>query len=289
MAKIFEYDNEARQKNLAGVEKLAKAVRSTLGPRGRNVMIERPHRAPMITKDGATVAKYVYLKDPMEQMAAELVKDVASKTSDDAGDGTTTATILTHAIYKEGCKKVADGANPVDLKRGIDKAVKVVVKALEELSVPCNTTEAIAQVGTISANSDQEVGDIISRAMAAVGKDGVISVEDGSTFEDELEVVDGMKLERGYVSPYFANIQATMSCELDNPYVLLAGCKLKILRALLPILELVTKSGRSLLIICDELEGEALSALVINNQSGALRSCALYSPGIGNRDRKSVV
>lgn len=286
--KIFEYDEEARQKNLQGVEKLARAVRSTLGPRGRNVMIERKHRPPIITKDGATVAKHVDLKDPMEQMAAELVKDVASKTSDDAGDGTTTATILTHAIYKEGCKRVADGASPMELKRGIDAGVKAATEVLLAMSTPCNTPSAIAQVGTISANSDKEIGNIIAKAMSAAGRDGVISVEEGTGFDHELELVDGMKLDVGYISPYFINKQGSAQCELEDAMVLIVNGELTQLRDVEPLLSELTKTRLPVLIISDDIKGDILPALVINAQQGNLRSCAVPIPGVGDNGRATL-
>src|SRR3990172_9104554 len=256
-AKQFQFDVDARKSSLDGIEKLARAVRVTLGPKGRNVVIQKPFGAPIITKDGVTVAKNVELANPMENIAAALVKDVASKTSDDAGDGTTTATVLTHVIFAEGNKAVSAGINPMDLKRGIDKAVKVVIEELKKLSVPCKDNKAISQVGTISANSDIAIGSIIAKAMEKVGKEGVISVEDGQSLEDELDVVEGMQFDRGYLSPYFINNQQNMTSELENPFILLVDKKVSNIRDLLPTLEAVAKSGRSLLMVSEDVEGEA--------------------------------
>lgn len=287
-AKQFLYDADARKASLDGVEKLTKAVRVTLGPKGRNVVIQKSFGAPLITKDGATVAKNVELSNPLENIAAELVKDVASKTADDAGDGTTTATVLTHAIFAEGIRALAAGVNPMDLKRGIDKGVKVAVDALKGLSVPCEDSKSIAQVGTISANSDETIGNKIAEAMSKVGKEGVITVEDGTGLEDQLEVVEGMQFDRGYLSPYFINNQQNMTCELESPYILLVDKKVSTIRDLLPILENVAKSGRPLLIVAEDVDGEALATLVVNTIRGVVKVCAVKAPGFGDR-RKAML
>ena len=274
-AKQFYFDADARKASLDGVEKLARAVRVTLGPKGRNVVIEKSFGAPLITKDGATVAKNIELPNRMENIAASLVKDVASKTADDAGDGTTTATVLAHAIFAEGVKAVAAGINPMDLKRGIDKAVKVAVETLKAISVPCKDNKAIAQVGTISANSDTTIGNIIADAMAKVGKEGVITVEDGTSLEDQLDIVEGMQFDRGYLSPYFVNNQQNMTAELESPFILLVDKKISNIRDMLPILEAVAKAGRPLLIIAEDVEGEALATLVVNTIRGVVKVCAV--------------
>lgn len=287
MSKDFLYDADARAASLAGAEKLARAVRVTLGPKGRNVLIQK-FGSPLITKDGVTVSKNVELSNPFENIIAALIKDVASKTSDDAGDGTTTATVLAHAIFVEGVKAVAAGMNPMDLKRGIEKAVKSVVDFLKDLSVPCADNMAISQVGRISANDDATIGDLIAEAMSKVGKEGVITVEDGSSLQDELLVVEGMQFDRGYLSPYFINNQQNMSCELDSPYILLIDKKISNIRDLLPVLEAVAKAGRSLLIIAEDVEGEALATLVVNTIRGIVKVCAVKAPGFGDR-RKAML
>lgn len=287
-AKQFLFDVDARKASLDGVEKLARAVRVTLGPKGRNVVIQKSFGAPLITKDGATVAKNIELSDPLQNIAAELVKDVASKTSDDAGDGTTTATVLAHAIFAEGIKALAAGINPMDLKRGIDKAVKAAVEALKGLSVPCSESKAIAQVGTISANADEAIGNIIADAMNRVGKEGVITVEDGNGLENELDVVEGMQFDRGYLSPYFINNQQNMTCELEGPFILLVDKKVSSIRDMLPVLESIAKSGRPLLMIAEDVEGEALATLVVNTIRGVVKVCAVKAPGFGDR-RKAML
>jgi chaperonin GroEL len=273
---------------LAGVNVLADAVKQTLGPKGRNVVLEKSFGAPVVTKDGVSVAKEIELKDKFENMGAQMVKEVASKTSDVAGDGTTTATVLAQAIVREGLKSVAAGANPMDIKRGIDQAVGVVVEELKKLSKPCTDSKAIAQVGTISANSDESIGQIIAQAMDTVGKEGVITVEEGSGLQNELDVVEGMQFDRGYLSPYFINKQDTMGVELENPYVLLHDKKISNIRDLLPALEKTAKSGRSLLIIAEDVDGEALATLVVNNMRGILKVCAVKAPGFGDR-RKAML
>ena len=287
-AKECIFGAEARELSVRAVGLLADAVGVTLGPKGRNVAIQKSFGAPLITKDGATVAKNFELPNAKENMAAALVKDVASKTADDAGDGTTTATVLTHAIFVEGNKAVAAGMNPMDLKRGIDKAVKVVIAALKDLSVPCKDSKAIAQVGTISANSDTEIGEIIASAMDKVGKEGVITVEDGNGLNNELDVVEGMEFDRGYISPYFVNNQQNMTCELDSPFILLIDKKISNIREMLPILEAVAKSGRPLFIVAEDVEGEALATLVVNNIRGIVKVCAVKAPGFGDR-RKAML
>lgn len=287
-AKEVVFAGEARQSILRGVNILADAVKVTLGPRGRNVVIEKSFGAPLITKDGVTVAKEIELKAKGENMGAQMVKEVASKTSDIAGDGTTTATVLAQAILTEGLKSVAAGMNPMDLKRGIDKAVAAAVAELKKISKPCSDQKAIAQVGTISANSDEAVGTIIAEAMAKVGKEGVITVEDGSGLENELSVVEGMQFDRGYLSPYFINNQQNMSVELEDPYILLVDKKISSIREMLPILEGVAKSGRPLLIIAEDVEGEALATLVVNNIRGIVKVAAVKAPGFGDR-RKAMM
>ncbi len=287
-AKEVKFHDAARHRIVAGVNILADAVKVTLGPKGRNVVLERSFGAPTITKDGVSVAKEIELKDKFENMGAQMVKEVASKTSDVAGDGTTTATVLAQAIVQEGMKYVAAGTNPMDLKRGIDKAVTAVVKELKKLSKPCTTSKEIAQVGSISANSDAVIGQKIAEAMEKVGKEGVITVEDGSGLEDELEVVEGMQFDRGYLSPYFINNPDRQIALLDNPYVLLHDKKISNIRDLLPVLEQVAKAGRPLLIIAEEVEGEALATLVVNNIRGILKTCAVKAPGFGDR-RKAML
>jgi chaperonin GroEL len=287
-AKDVRFHESARHKLLAGVNILADAVKVTLGPKGRNVVLERSFGAPTVTKDGVSVAKEIELKDRFENMGAQMVKEVASKTSDVAGDGTTTATVLAQSIVKEGMKFVASGMNPMDLKRGIDKAVIAVVEELKKLSKPCTTTKEIAQVGAISANADEAIGKIISDAMDKVGKEGVITVEDGKGLESELEVVEGMQFDRGYLSPYFINNAEKQISVLEDPYVLLHEKKISNIRDLLPMLEQVAKAGRPLLIIAEEVEGEALATLVVNNLRGILKTCAVKAPGFGDR-RKAML
>ncbi|WP_020166802.1 MULTISPECIES: chaperonin GroEL [Methylotenera] len=287
-AKDVRFGDEVRQKMTNGVNILANAVKVTLGPKGRNVVLERSYGAPTITKDGVSVAKEIELKDKFENMGAQMVKEVASKTSDIAGDGTTTATVLAQAIIREGMKSVAAGMNPMDLKRGIDKAVAAAIVNLKEQSKPCTTSKEIAQVGSISANSDESIGKIIADAMDKVGKEGVITVEDGSGLESELDVVEGMQFDRGYLSPYFINNQERQIALLDNPFVLLHDKKVSNIRDLLPTLEQVAKSGRPLLIIAEDIDGEALATLVVNNIRGILKTVAVKAPGFGDR-RKAML
>ncbi|HBT58908.1 MAG TPA: molecular chaperone GroEL, partial [Pseudomonas sp.] len=287
-AKEVKFGISGRNKMLDGVNTLANAVKATLGPKGRNVLIERSFGAPLITKDGVSVAKEIELKDKFENMGAQLVKDVASRANDDAGDGTTTATVLAQAIVTEGLKAVAAGMNPMDLKRGIDKATAAIVAELKNLAKPCADSKAIAQVGTISANSDESVGNIIAEAMDRVGKEGVITVEEGSGLENELSVVEGMQFDRGYLSPYFVNKPETMSADLDNPYILLVDKKISNIRELLPVLEAVAKAGRPLMIVAEDVEGEALATLVVNNMRGIVKVAAVKAPGFGDR-RKAML
>ncbi len=287
-AKDVKFSDEARQRMVAGVNILADAVKVTLGPKGRNVVLDKAFGAPTVTKDGVSVAKEIELEDKFENMGAQMVKEVASQTSDIAGDGTTTATVLAQAIVREGMKAVAAGMNPMDLKRGIDKAVNVAVGELKKLSEPCSDTKAIAQVGTISANSDENVGEIIAEAMEKVGKEGVITVEEGSSLENELDVVEGMQFDRGYLSPYFVTNQQNMQAELEEPFVLLFDKKISNIRDLLPILEGVAKAGRPLLIISEDTEGEALATLVVNSIRGIVKVCAVKAPGFGDR-RKAML
>ena len=287
-AKEIKFGPDARNLMLDGVNMLANAVKVTLGPKGRNVVLDRSFGAPTITKDGVSVAQEIELEGRFENMGAQMVKEVASKTNDVAGDGTTTATVLAQALVAEGVKSVAAGMNPMDLKRGIDKATEAAVKALRDLSQPCNDTKAIAQVGTISANSDLSVGEIIAEAMEKVGNAGVITVEEGSGFDNELEVVEGMQFERGYLSPYFVNNQDTMSAILEMPHILLNEAKISNIRDLLPALEIAQKSGRPLLIIAEDIEGEALATLVVNNMRGIVKVAAVKSPGFGDR-RKAIL
>jgi chaperonin GroEL len=287
-AKDVRFHEPARHKLLAGVNILADAVKVTLGPKGRNVVLERSFGAPTVTKDGVSVAKEIELKDKFENMGAQMVKEVASKTSDVAGDGTTTATVLAQSIVKEGMKFVASGMNPMDLKRGIDRAVIAVVEELKKLSKPCTTSKEIAQVGAISANADEAIGKIISDAMDKVGKEGVITVEDGKGLQNELEVVEGMQFDRGYLSPYFINNAEKQISVLEDPYILLHDKKISNIRELLPILEQVAKSGKPLLIIAEEVEGEALATLVVNNLRGILKTSAVKAPGFGDR-RKAML
>jgi chaperonin GroEL len=287
-AKEVRFHEDARHKILAGVNVLANAVKATLGPKGRNVVLERSFGAPTVTKDGVSVAKEIELKDKFENMGAQMVKEVASKTSDVAGDGTTTATVLAQAIFREGIKYVAAGMNPMDLKRGIDKAVAATTEELKKISKPCTTSKEIAQVGSISANADSDIGKIIADAMDKVGKEGVITVEDGKGLNNELEVVEGMQFDRGYLSPYFINNAEKQGCVLENPYILLHDKKISSIRDLLPILEQVAKAGRPLLIIAEEVEGEALATLVVNTLRGILKTCAVKAPGFGDR-RKAML
>ena len=287
-AKDVKFHNSARTKIVAGVNILADAVRVTLGPKGRNVVLERSFGAPTITKDGVSVAKEIELKDKFENMGAQMVKEVASKTSDVAGDGTTTATVLAQAIVQEGMKYVAAGMTPMDLKRGIEKAVESVVDELKKLSKPCTTSKEIAQVGAISANADEDIGKLIADAMDKVGKEGVITVEDGKSLESELEVVEGMQFDRGYLSPYFINQPDKQMSLLENPYVLLHDKKISNIRELLPVLEQVAKAGRPLLIVAEDVDGEALATLVVNNLRGILKTCAVKAPGFGDR-RKAML
>jgi len=287
-AKSLSFGSEARERLLSGVDILRKAVEQTLGPSGRNVVIEKSFGAPIITKDGVTVAKEIELEDKIANMGAQMLKEVASKTSDIAGDGTTTATVLAACIARKGNELVVAGMNPMELKRGIDKAVIAAVEALKKMSVPCLDDKAIAQVGTISANADPAIGGIIAQAMAKVGKEGVITVEDGTNLEDELNIVEGMQFDRGYISPYFANNQQNMTCELENPYILLVDKKISNIREMLPTLETVAKGGRSLLIIAEDVEGEALATLVVNNIRGIVKVCAVKAPGFGDR-RKAML
>ena len=287
-AKEIRFSDDARQKMFAGVNILANAVRVTLGPKGRNVVIDKSFGAPTVTKDGVSVAKEIELADKFENMGAQMVKEVASQTSDVAGDGTTTATILAQAVLREGLKSVAAGMNPMDLKRGVDKATIAIIDELQKLSVPCEDATAIAQVGSISANSDLEVGEIISDAMEKVGKEGVITVEEGSGLANELDVVEGMQFDRGYLSPYFINNQQSQTVELENPLILLYDKKISNIRDLLPILEGVAKSGRPLLIVCEDVEGEALATLVVNNIRGIVKVAAVKAPGFGDR-RKAML
>ena len=287
-AKDVRFGDEVRQKMTNGVNILANAVKVTLGPKGRNVVLERSYGAPTITKDGVSVAKEIELKDKFENMGAQMVKEVASKTSDIAGDGTTTATVLAQAIIREGMKSVAAGMNPMDLKRGIDKAVAAAIADLKSQSKPCTTSKEIAQVGSISANSDETIGKIIADAMDKVGKEGVITVEDGSGLESELDVVEGMQFDRGYLSPYFINNQERQIALMENPLVLLHDKKISNIRDLLPTLEQVAKSGRPLLIIAEDIDGEALATLVVNNIRGILKTTAVKAPGFGDR-RKAML
>ncbi|MCT7655110.1 chaperonin GroEL [Oceanimonas sp. NS1] len=287
-AKDVKFGNDARVKMLKGVNILADAVKVTLGPKGRNVVLDKSFGAPNITKDGVSVAKEIELEDKFENMGAQMVKEVASKANDEAGDGTTTATVLAQAIVNEGLKAVAAGMNPMDLKRGIDKAVVQAVAELKGLSVPCKDTKAIAQVGTISANSDEKVGQLIAEAMEKVGTDGVITVEEGQGLEDELDVVEGMQFDRGYLSPYFINKQETGTVELDDPFILLVDKKVSNIRELLPVLEGVAKQSKPLLIVAEDVEGEALATLVVNNMRGIVKVAGVKAPGFGDR-RKAML
>ena len=287
-AKEVRFGDDARVKMFRGVNILANAVKATLGPKGRNAVLEKSFGAPTITKDGVSVAKEIELKDKFENMGAQLVKEVASNTSDEAGDGTTTATVLAQAIIREGLKAVSAGRNPMDIKRGIDKAVSAITDELKKLSKPCKDSKAIAQVGTISANSDSSIGKTIAEAMEKVGKEGVITVEEGSGLQNELDVVEGMQFDRGYLSPYFINNQQTQVTDLDKPLILLSDKKISNIREMLPLLEAVAKSGRPLLIIAEDVEGEALATLVVNNIRGILKVAAVKAPGFGDR-RKAML
>jgi len=287
-AKEVRFGGDARQRMQRGVDTLANAVKVTLGPRGRNVVLEKSFGSPNSTKDGVSVAKEIELDDKFENMGAQMVKEVASQTSDTAGDGTTTATVLAQSILHEGNKAVTAGMNPMDLKRGIDKAVKAAVAELQNLSKPCNDSKAIAQVGAISSNSDHEIGQLIADAMNKVGQEGVITVEEGSGLENELEVVEGMQFDRGYQSPYFVTNNQSMQAELDNPYILIHDKKISNIRDLLPVLEAVSKDGKPLLIVSEEVEGEALATLVVNNIRGIVKVCAVKAPGFGDR-RKAML
>ncbi len=287
-AKEVVFGSDARARMMEGVTVLANAVKATLGPKGRNVVLERSFGAPTVTKDGVSVAKEIELKDKLQNMGAQMVKEVASKTSDNAGDGTTTATVLAQAIAREGMKYVAAGMNPMDLKRGIDKAVVALIEELKKISKPCTTSKEIAQVGTISANADENVGQIIAEAMDKVGKEGVITVEDGKSLDNELDIVEGMQFDRGYLSPYFINNQDRQVAALDNPYILLNDKKVSNIRDLLPVLEQVAKSSRPLLIIAEDVDGEALATLVVNSIRGVLKTVAVKAPGFGDR-RKAML
>lgn len=287
-AKDVKFGNDARVKMLNGVNILANAVKVTLGPKGRNVVLDKSFGAPTITKDGVSVAREIELEDKFENMGAQMVKEVASKANDAAGDGTTTATVLAQSIVTEGLKAVAAGMNPMDLKRGIDKAVVAAVAELKKLSVPCSDSKAIAQVGTISANSDETVGTLIAQAMDKVGKEGVITVEEGTGLEDELDVVEGMQFDRGYLSPYFINKPETGAVELDSPYILLVDKKISNIRELLPVLEAVAKAGKPLVIVAEDVEGEALATLVVNTMRGIVKVAAVKAPGFGDR-RKAML
>jgi chaperonin GroEL len=287
-AKDVVFGDNARTKMVEGVNILANAVKVTLGPKGRNVVIERSFGGPTITKDGVSVAKEIELKDKLQNMGAQMVKEVASKTADIAGDGTTTATVLAQSIVREGMKYVVSGHNPMDLKRGIDKAVTAALEELKKISKPCTTTKEIAQVGSISANSDVSIGQRIAEAMEKVGKEGVITVEDGKSLEDELEVVEGMQFDRGYLSPYFINQPEKQVAVLESPYILLFDKKISNIRDLLPVLEQVAKSGRPLMIVAEDVEGEALATLVVNNIRGIIKTCAVKAPGFGDR-RKAML
>ena len=287
-AKDVRFSDDARQRMFRGVNVLANAVKVTLGPKGRNAVLDKSYGAPTVTKDGVSVAKEIELKDKFENMGAQMVKEVASNTSDEAGDGTTTATVLAQAIIREGLKSVAAGANPMDLKRGIDQAVIAATEELKKLSKPCKDPKAIAQVGTISANSDESIGKTIADAMAKVGKEGVITVEEGQGLENELEVVEGMQFDRGYLSPYFINNQQSQSAELEKPLILLVDKKISNIRELLPLLETIAKSGRQLLIVAEDVEGEALATLVVNTIRGIVKVAAVKAPGFGDR-RKAML
>ncbi len=287
-AKEVKFGENARQKMLSGINMLADTVRVTLGPRGRNVVLDKSFGAPTVTKDGVSVAKEIQLKDKFENMGAQMVKEVASQASETAGDGTTTATVLAQSIVNEGLKSVAAGMNPMDLKRGIDKAVRAAVDELQKIAQPCEDSKAIAQVGTISANSDEQVGKIIAEAMEKVGKEGVITVEEGNSLENELDVVEGMQFDRGYISPYFINNQDSMAVEMDSPCILMVDKKISNVREMLPLLEQVAKAGKPLIVVAEDVEGEALATLVVNNMRGIVKVASCKAPGFGDR-RKSML
>ncbi|WP_043319899.1 chaperonin GroEL [Microbulbifer sp. HZ11] len=287
-AKVVKFSDDARERMLAGVNILADAVKATLGPKGRNVVLSKSFGAPRVTKDGVSVAKEIELKDKFQNMGAQMVKEVASKTADVAGDGTTTATVLAQALVREGHKSIAAGMNPMDLKRGIDTAVKAAVEELAKLSKPCDDTKSIGQVGTVSANWNEDIGKIIAEAMEKVGRDGVITVEEGKSLQNELEVVEGMQFDRGYLSPYFVTNQEKMQAELDNPYILLFDKKISNIRDLVPLLESVAKAGRPLVLIAEDIEGEALATLVVNSLRGTIKVAAVKAPGFGDR-RKAML
>ncbi len=287
-AKEVKFSSDARNRMMEGVNVLSNAVKVTLGPKGRNVVLEKSFGAPTVTKDGVSVAKEIELKDKFENMGAQMVKEVASQTSDIAGDGTTTATVLAQAMVREGLKAVAAGMNPMDLKRGMDKALTAAVAELKELSKPCSDNKEIAQVGTISANSDDSIGEIIAEAMEKVGKEGVITVEEGKSLHNELDVVEGMQFDRGYLSPYFINNQQSQTAELEDPFILLHDKKISNIRELLPVLEAVAKAGRPLMIVAEDIEGEALATLVVNSLRGIIKVCAVKAPGFGDR-RKAML
>src|SRR5690625_6854960 len=287
-AKEIQFGDKARQRMLRGINLLADAVKVTLGPRGRNVVLDKAFGAPTITKDGVSVAKEIELQDKFENMGAQLLKEVASRASDDAGDGTTTATVLAQAIVTEGLKGIAAGMNPMDLKRGIDTAVRAAVEELRAMAKPCADARSIAQVGTISANSDETIGKIIADAMDKVGKEGVITVEEGTSLDSELDVVEGMQFDRGYLSPYFISNQERMAVELEDPYILLVDKKISNIRDLLPLLEQVAKASKPLVIVAEDVEGEALATLVVNNMRGIIKAAACKAPGFGDR-RKAML
>jgi chaperonin GroEL len=287
-AKEVRFSDDARTRMVRGVNLLANAVKATLGPKGRNAVLEKSFGAPTVTKDGVSVAKEIELKDKFENMGAQMVKEVASSTSDEAGDGTTTATVLAQAIIREGMKAVASGINPMDVKRGVDLAVAAAVDELKKLSKPCKDSKAIAQVGTISANSDEAIGKKIAEAMEKVGKEGVITVEEGSGLENELEVVEGMQFDRGYLSPYFINNAQNQTSELEGPYILLYDKKISNIREMLPLLEGIAKAGKPLLVIAEDVEGEALATLVVNTIRGIVKVCAVKAPGFGDRRKEML-
>ena len=288
MAKEIFYSDKARSGLFDGVTKLANAVKVTMGPRGRNVLIQKSYGAPHITKDGVSVAREIELSDPLENMGVQLVKEVASNTADEAGDGTTTATVLAHAIFKEGLRNITAGANPIEVKRGMDKASAAIIEALQKMSQEVKDKKEIAQVATISANSDENIGNLIAEAMEKVGKDGVITVEEAKGIDDDLEVVEGMQFDRGYISPYFVTNTEKMTCELESPIILLTDSKVSSLKDLVPLLEQVQQSGRPLLIIADDIEGEALSTLVLNKLKGVLNITAVKAPGFGDRKKEML-
>ena len=287
-AKEVRFSDDARTRLVRGVNLLANAVKATLGPKGRNAVLDKSFGAPTITKDGVSVAKEIELKDKFENMGAQMVKEVASSTSDEAGDGTTTATLLAQAIIREGMKAVASGINPMDVKRGVDLAVTAAVEELKKLSKPCKDSKAIAQVGTISANSDEAIGKKIAEAMEKVGKEGVITVEEGSGLDNELEVVEGMQFDRGYLSPYFINNAQNQTSELEGPYVLLYDKKISNIREMLPLLESIAKAGKPLLVVAEDVEGEALATLVVNTIRGIVKVCAVKAPGFGDRRKEML-